>query len=121
MAQTGPSGARESAPVSARTTELYDVEAVEQPVTPGAATEAEPTVIEPLAPAAEAEPGTWAPVPVPPPTYTLKARAPRRAEPRSEAAGSEQRQTSVEELPFDGHALALDEEFEDLPPVHSAG
>ena len=63
---------------------------------------------------AELEPGTWAPVPVPPPTYTLKARAPR-------AAGGAAAPVAVEDLPFDGHALALDEEFEELPSVHRVG
>lgn len=112
-------------------TELYDVEAAESPAqaTGGAPAVAAQTVAVETAVGAsasaalttEAEPGTWAPVPVPPPTYTLKARAPRRAEPRSEEAVPGQSQRPVEELPFDGHALALDEEFEDLPPVHSAG
>lgn len=114
-----------------RAPELYDVEAVELTgprtsarVETGAAeaepADIEPADIEPVAPPAEAAPGTWAPVPVPPPTYTLKARAPRRPE-REVPARSERGQRPVDELPFDGHALALDEEFEDLPPVHSVG
>ncbi|WP_256842802.1 hypothetical protein [Ornithinimicrobium cryptoxanthini] len=63
---------------------------------------------------AELEPGTWAPVPVPPPTYTLKAKATR-------APGEVAAPVGVEDLPFDGHALALDEEFEELPSVHRVG
>lgn len=125
-APSTPSGDEGAAP--ARATELYDVEALESTraqTTAEAHTTAdahtEGTDAAPVAPEVEAAPGTWAPVPVPPPTYTLKARAPRRAEPRSEGAGSERSQRPVEDLPFDGHALALDEEFEDLPPVHSAG
>lgn len=82
--------------------DLYDVEAAE--VATDRATE------QPV-PAVQDEPGTWEPVPVPPPTYTLKARAPRA---RERAAAD----TPVEDLPFDGNALALDEEFEDLPAVH---
>lgn len=66
--------------------------------------------------AAEAAPGSWAPVPVPPPTYTLKAKAVRPASSTSGPATGR-----VEDLPFDGNALAFDEEFEDLPPVHSVG
>ncbi|WP_114907287.1 hypothetical protein [Ornithinimicrobium murale] len=96
----------------ARATALYDIEAFE----PAPAPPAEPVAAEHPAAVAEPEPGTWAPVPVPPPTYTLKARAPRREEPRTTRS-----QRPLEDLPFDGHALALDEEFEDLPPVHSAG
>lgn len=58
-----------------------------------------PVVVKPL------EPGTWAPVPVPPPTYTLKAKAQPRPV-RSELPS---------ELPQDGIALSLEEEFEELP------
>lgn len=93
----------------ARRVELYDVEAVEATIHREVA-EPEPEARQ----AVQDEPGAWAPVPVPPPTYTLKARAPRRAEESRPAQ-------SVEDLPFDGHALALDEEFEDLPPVHAVG
>lgn len=92
-----------------RRVEIYDVEAVEARIHHEVA-EPDPVAM----PVAEPEPGTWAPVPVPPPTYTLKARAPRRAEDSRPGR-------AVEDLPFDGHALALDEEFEDLPPVHSVG
>ncbi|WP_109473367.1 hypothetical protein [Ornithinimicrobium cavernae] len=100
---------------AARATELYDLQAFEAP-----AAVQPPADLEPEAPVAATEPapGTWAPVPVPPPTYTLKARAPRR---EPEQARDRRMSTQVEDLPFDGHALALDEEFEDLPPVHSVG
>ncbi len=50
-------------------------------------------------------PGTWQPVPVPPPTYTLKAKAHSRPVLNELPA----------ELPQDGRALSLDEEFEELP------
>lgn len=50
--------------------------------------------------------GTWEPVPVPPPTYTLKARASR---------------PSATQLPADGREMALDVELEDLPPVRALG
>ena len=56
-----------------------------------------------------ADGGTWDPVPVPPPTYALKARAPRAG------TGGE----SV--LPADGTVMALDEEFEELPHVGRVG
>ncbi|HSP60883.1 MAG TPA: hypothetical protein VLO09_07460 [Ornithinimicrobium sp.] len=56
-----------------------------------------------------ADGGTWDPVPVPPPTYALKAKAPRGL-----PAGSAQ-------LPADGTVMALDEEFEDLPHVGQVG
>lgn len=70
--------------------------------------------------------GTWAPVAVPPPTYTLKAKATRRpASPTpaaSEQAGPVLSGTAeIRGLPFDGNAMAFDEEFEELPPVHSVG
>lgn len=83
------------------------------------------------APAAQVtlEPGQWQPIAVPPPTYTLKARAADRHQPLPAATtpigASSQSQAPtyadmpVEELPFDG--LALDEELEDLPAVHRAG
>lgn len=71
-------------------------------------------------PQAEPEPGSWAPVQVPPPTYTMKARAADRSEPEPVA---EQPRVSyadmpTEDLPFDG--LALDEDLEELPAVHRA-
>ncbi len=68
------------------------------------------------APAAEHVEGGWSPVPVPPPTYTMKERADRPApEPVSPAAD----ETPVADLPFDG--LALDEELEDLPAAWRVG
>lgn len=97
--------------------ELYDVDRVEaelaRPVMP-----VEPEPVVPPAHAAdhtqaepetELEPGTWRPVPVPPPTYTLKPRAPRG------------QLTGAAELPADGNEMALDEEFEDLPRIDRVG
>lgn len=63
--------------------------------------------------ASEIAAGTWEPVAVPPPTYTLKAKAHRGA-----AAPSP---TGATELPADGAVMALDEEYEDLPRVGNAG
>ncbi|GAB3588427.1 hypothetical protein GCM10027579_27960 [Calidifontibacter terrae] len=72
-------------------------------------------------PAAQAEPfdaaGSWAPIAVPPPTYTLKQRAPQtNVEPAGTVADQLQQ---IDELPFDG--LALDEDLEELPSVYRAG
>ncbi len=80
---------------------VFNIEAVEQVAAAVSAGDANaaPVVAQPL------EPGTWAPVPVPPPTYTLKAKA-------------QPRPVRVElptELPQDGIALSLEEEFEELP------
>lgn len=61
----------------------------------------------------QAAEGTWSPVPVPPPTYTLKAKA-YRAESTTSVTGSAQ-------LPVDGLEMALEDEFEDLPQVHQVG
>lgn len=119
-----------------RAPELYDVEAHDRAPAPvmtvGQASredllaESSPTVSATLA--EQAGPGTWAPVAVPPPTYTLKARATRPGaggQQAAEAAREDQDLPSfheqVADLPFDGNALAFDEEFEDLPPVHSVG
>lgn len=88
-----------------RVVSVYDVQAGEArrglPAGRGLAEEAEVT-----APA----PGTWQPTPVPPPTYMLKAKA----APRHSARAAD---TPVSDLPFDGHAMAFAEEFEDLPVV----
>ncbi|AKU15875.1 hypothetical protein [Luteipulveratus mongoliensis] len=123
---------------------VYDVSG------PAAAT-AEPVAAEvpvKTAPAAQLQPGDWEPVAVPPPTYTLKAKAAERAEPApaatvddtpvfdaqsitepepeqapeatpAPAPAPSYAEMAVEDLPFDG--LALDEDLEDLPPVHRAG
>lgn len=85
----------------AGSTGVYDIDAIERGMAavPDSGVNVPPVVAEPL------EPGTWAPVPVPPPTYTLKAKArprPVRAE-------------LPTELPQDGFALSLEEEFEELP------
>ena len=69
----------------------------------------------------------WAPVDVPRPTYTMKAKAER--EPVEPAATVDEvdtrplaaryENTPVEDLPFDG--MALDEDYEELPQVYRAG
>lgn len=76
-------------------------------------------------------PGTWRPVPVPPPTYTLKARAAgpvpesRRPDvtvestPEYAVPAEPARAPATRELAFDGRSMSFDEEFEDLPAVHS--
>ncbi|USQ75828.1 hypothetical protein [Ornithinimicrobium cryptoxanthini] len=107
--------------------ELYDVEAMEGAsaadaaaqdgtarLAAASAVESAELLGDDVETGAELEPGTWAPVPVPPPTYTLKAKAIR-------APGGAAAPVAVEDLPFDGHALALDEEFEELPSVHHVG
>ena len=88
---------------------LYDIDAVEAslsapapeaPVDLSGVTAQEPTDF------------TWSPVPVPPPTYTLKARAGR---------GGTMPGTGSSALPQDGTEMALDEEFEVLPTVDRVG
>ena len=69
----------------------------------------------------------WAPVDVPRPTYTMKAKAERdevapaatvdQVDPRPLAA--QYADTPVDELPFDG--MALDEDYDELPAVYRAG
>ncbi len=96
-------------PATAPAVALYDVAEVEaqlsQPATAPAAVE---TAVEtPVIGSAPepAAPGSWDPVPVPPPTYTLKARAYR----------------VPVDLPADGAEMALEEEFEELPQIHRVG
>lgn len=116
-----------------RTSEVYDIHAAERVSVPAVA---EGTPLgpgaSPASPAATETaplPGTWQPVPVPPPTYTLKAKAsqPSNATQASEASqphtpsAARAASTPVADLPFDGHAMALEEEFEDLPAVHRVG
>lgn len=90
------------------------------PVMP-ARTELPTGTVESGVPAAEtqttqpANDGTWSPVQVPRPTYTMKAKAPER----TQAPAASYENTPVEELPFDG--LALDPEDEDLPSAFRAG
>lgn len=106
---------------ASRSVELYDVEAFDAPAAAAPVTAEQMTAqhLEQAATSTEATPGSWSPVPVPPPTYTLKARADRGAGPASTAPQSAGRgRAEVENLPFDGHALALEEEFEELPAVH---
>lgn len=102
--------------------ELYDIAEVE-----GALATAEADIPEaaPSAPAAElaataTEPaeGTWQPVPVPPPTYTFKAKAYRGVATAPSAGLGAGLPAS---LPEDGIQMALDEEFEDLPRIDRVG
>ncbi len=82
--------------------EVYDIDALERvsnAVPIAEVNEVWASVETPMAP------GTWQPVPVPPPTYTLKAKAHARPVLNELPA----------ELPHDGTALSLDEEFEELP------
>jgi hypothetical protein len=97
QSQAEPSGA---ATARQRGSEVYDIDRVVQVAAdvPKVAVNDTP---QPTAPPAAAAPGTWQPVPVPLPTYTLKAKAVSFKMP--------------EQLPADGTALSLDEEFEDLP------
>lgn len=90
--------------------QLYDLAEVEASLT-DVVMPAEPEVLPPpgAAVASEAAVGTWQPVPVPPPTYTLKAKAYR-----ADLTGGAQ-------LPADGTEMALEEEFEDLPRVERVG
>ncbi len=83
---------------------------VEQPVAQ-APVEAEPTV------AAYDQADGWAPVAVPPPTYTLKQRAPQSEVAPAGTVADQLQQ--IDDLPFDG--LALDEDLEELPAVYRAG
>lgn len=130
--ETAGAAVTEAETLTERVTELYDIEAVSRSradlvgmtatVSSPERTELGANLTElnaeldlPVDAEHEGRPGTWAPVPVPPPTYTLKARAPRsHPAPGTSFDGDGQ-------LPFDGNALALDEEFEELPPVHSVG
>jgi predicted lipid-binding transport protein (Tim44 family) len=104
--------ARTSAPAAEAGPELYDIHAVEASL--AEVTDPAP-VVEPAGVIVEAGPqdrpadGTWDPVPVPPPTYTLKAKAYR---PLPYGSSS---------LPADGTEMALEEEFEDLPRVDRVG
>lgn len=67
----------------------------------------------------------WRPVAVPPPTYTMKERAPERPQPAPEPTPAPApKRTSYEgvaneDLPFDG--LALDQDLEELPSVFRVG
>lgn len=86
---------------------LYDIAEIEAALTPAPKQAAAPTIAPEVASADQpAEPGSWSPVPVPPPTYTLKAKAYRGDHARGSA-----------ELPVDGMEMALEDEFEELPQV----
>lgn len=100
--------ARRAVDLEAAPPALYDIDAVETELArhtpePAAATSEDPATHELPA-------GSWSPVPVPPPTYTLKAKAHRVVAGRGSA-----------ELPMDGTEMALDEEFEELPRIDRVG
>ncbi|MCE0485678.1 hypothetical protein [Ornithinimicrobium sediminis] len=71
----------------------------------------------PARPVAQTAPGSWQPVPVPPPTYTLKAKAHQR--PTEQVTAPAPASTPQEDLPFDGLALGFAEESEELPAVRT--
>ncbi len=104
-------GANEDVPFDAQPAPV--AEQVEMPA-PQALAESFQDDCDAGAPAAIAD-GTWSPVQVPKPTYTMKAKAPERAAPEP----ASYQNMPVEDLPFDGHALDLEDE--DLPPVFRAG
>lgn len=88
-----------------RSGELYDLVEVEAGLAPqglASTVSGDVLVVQPTD-------GTWNPVPVPPPTYTLKARAYRG------------HLTGSPSLPSDGTEMALDEEFEELPRIDLVG
>lgn len=89
---------------------LYDIDEVETALsaTAPSSTSGADQVADVVADVQDVAGGTWSPVPVPPPTYTLKARAHRAP-------------TGSEQLPLDGTEMALDEEFEELPSVDRVG
>ena len=93
---------------AARAPELYDVVEVEAALEPVKPVPTAEELAELDAPVVQPTDGTWSPVPVPPPTYTLKAKAHRG------------RQVSAS-LPADGTEMALDEEFEELPRIDLVG
>ena len=69
----------------------------------------------------------WAPVDVPRPTYTMKAKAEREEvapaatvdETDTRPLAARYENAPVDEIPFDG--MALDEDYDDLPEVYRAG
>lgn len=87
---------------------VYDIASVEASIATQAA-EATAAAAPPAGVETVDQPGSWSPTPVPPPTYTLKAKA-YRGVPVPSAQGAQQ-------LPADGTEMALDEEFEDLPAI----
>lgn len=123
--------------------ELYDIDAAASTQAPTSAPAAAVAATEPAAAVSQPAPadGTWHPVDVPRPTYTMKAKAhrsqvsgstttrsdarhgsgPADAAPAAAKSSSARRTSasSIADLPFDGNALALDEEFEELPAVRT--
>jgi hypothetical protein len=106
------SGARRSVVAADRrpAPQLYDVAAVEADAGPAPARGDAPAATgRGATPRDGADAGTWDPVPVPPPTYALKAKSSRTG-----TAGESA-------LPADGTVMALEEEFEELPHVDRVG
>ncbi|KYH45643.1 hypothetical protein [Branchiibius sp. NY16-3462-2] len=103
QAPVAPAAVNTVEPVYAPVHEVYDV-------APVAA-----SVVEVPQPATGSP---WEPVQVPRPTYTMKEEAPRPA-PAPAAVTPAYEQMPVEDLPFDG--MALDLEDDDVRPVYRAG
>ncbi|RNI23891.1 hypothetical protein [Flexivirga caeni] len=100
------------APPQPRQEQVFDISAGDAPAVAAPAA--------PQMPAAQSADG-WRPVAVPPPTYTMKERAPERPQPAPAATTDPKSYEHVanEDLPFDG--LALDQDLDDLPSVFRAG
>lgn len=103
QAPVAPAAVNTVEPVYAAVSEVYDV------------APAAPSVVEVPQPATGSP---WEPVQVPRPTYTMKEEAPRPA-PAPAAVTPAYEQMPVEDLPFDG--MALDLEDDDVRPVYRAG
>lgn len=105
-------------PAAVRSTAVYDVDRIElaHRVVPvraqASARTAKVSAEQPVG-------STWRPVPVPPPTYTLKAKA--SAPHTGSTVATTRRADTSRDLPLDGYALTFDEESEELPAVHSLG
>ncbi|WP_151525639.1 hypothetical protein [Serinicoccus kebangsaanensis] len=111
-AAAAPRSARRVVDLEPARPAIFDIDEVEAGLvarTAGAASAQAQVADDAESPAA---PGSWSPTPVPPPTYTLKAKAYR---------GAAQPATGSTQLPADGTEMALEEEFEDLPQIHRVG
>ena len=104
QAPVAPAAVNTVEPVYAPVHEVYDV----APVVAASVVEVAQPVVD----------NSWEPVQVPRPTYTMKEEAPRPA-PAPAAVTPAYEQMPVEDLPFDG--LALDLEDDDVRPVYRAG
>jgi len=108
---TMPTAVAEAPAPQARVERVFDVNAAD------AAPAAPAAPVQPVVEDADA----WQPVAVPPPTYTMKERAPERPQQTPVPAPGPKSYEHVanEDLPFDG--LALDQDVDDLPSVFRAG